>query len=226
MQILNRKIERSVKTTEGLNVTPDSMISQINDNVKLSQTSAVESKQLSQQISSIFSECKGLLVQMEEEGKKLVQNVKDVGFYMQSGKLHYYDEKGELTEYKIGEEELSSKANIQLDNVNPSQSFIQKSMGWTVPDYSKVVNIELVANQEISFVAPSVGVVFGNYNFSTSSRTVKINDYIILQGNTTSGYASKYFFFHVNAGDVVKINTYSLAANIYASFVPLKGVAG
>lgn len=224
LQILNRKIERSVKITEGLNLTPDSMLSQINDNVKLAESSALEVQQILQQINSIFSECKGLLVQMEEEGKKLVQNVKDVGFYMQEGKLHYYDEEGELTEYKISEEELTLKANTTFDNVSPAQSYINTNMNWIMPDYSRTTSIELKASEEVLFVVPCPGVILGNFNYSTVTRGVKVNDIVVLQANVATGTASKYFFIYVSTGDVVKINTYSLASNVYTSFAPLKGV--
>ena len=116
---------------------------------------------------------------------------------------------------------LSGKADTNLGNTIPSQSFKEMSVGWGMPDYSAGVS---VANSTIlsGFTAPSDGVLI----FDGGMANATINGI---------GIASGYYYTPNNAsfgqpvsillskGDILK------AANLYGTtdhsiFYPLKGV--
>lgn len=127
---------------------------------------------------------------------------------------------------------LSGKADTNLDNTTPSQSFKEMSVGWCIPDYSAGVDISSslkVANS--SWVAPSDGVIFAQvinnnvvYLFRKSgcSASYDNSQYTLIAINGKD-YILLTDKVDVRKGDIIYASTNEVnSGKIY--FYPFKGV--
>ena len=103
---------------------------------------------------------------------------------------------------------LAGKANTDLANTTPAQSFINQSMAWGVPDYSAGVSVTY------PYTAPTAGL------FTAYCTTG--NDYIEINGVNigTPFSANNHAAVFVKAGDVVQVKGTGGAT---CHFFPLKG---
>lgn len=115
-------------------------------------------------------------------------------------------------------ESVSRKADNDLSNVTaPTQTFIDMSISWCMPDWSKVIDITSSKN---SYTAPVDGWIFGILLVSsTAVCNAYINGYMI--GREYADYISVQS--PLNAGDVFTSNSGS-ASEVVLYFVPCKGV--
>lgn len=122
-------------------------------------------------------------------------------------------------------EGLESRANLDLSNVEASQSFKEKSVSWNIPDYSKQIEITLTSNGTTTYTAPADGFIFGKQISGTSEKTVTINGNKVFSHKTSSGTLSNPFYYIVAKGDVVVVDctTISVTTNNYLIFAPMKG---
>lgn len=116
LQIMNRKIERSVKTQEGSSITPDEIIEDLQKSAQNSKLYAEISSQKSQEAqnsasSALQSETgaqnvKEEILELSETVKADIltgiNNYKSLGMYLQNGVLYYTKETGEVVPYVIG----------------------------------------------------------------------------------------------------------------------------
>lgn len=115
---------------------------------------------------------------------------------------------------------LQTKADLDLGNTVPSQSFKTKVIGWGMPDYSAGTSLTLsTTNQTIS----SKGFIYcGNtYNgISNTTRSIYINDvrFSIVGSGSGNNYGS--VLIPVDVGDTYKVD---ITTGIEAMFFPCKG---
>lgn len=108
---------------------------------------------------------------------------------------------------------LSGKADTNLGNTTPSQSFKEMSVGWGMPDYSAGVSVTLpyTANKKCFVVAYA----------SVQNKTISFfinGTYVYTSGGTNALYDSRKGFY-LDVGDVLSCDI-SSTGNMY----PLKGV--
>lgn len=114
---------------------------------------------------------------------------------------------------------LANKADVDLSNALPAQSFINTVMNWGMPDYSAGISISS------GYIAPSVGVVYFDWwqnGQASSTRTVSINGkrvgYGYFWGGGGNGGGSSMYAL-AGKGDTITFT--SMDTHI---FYPLKGV--
>ena len=103
---------------------------------------------------------------------------------------------------------VSGKANADLANTTPAQSFINQSMAWGLPDYSAGISVSY------PYTAPTAGLFVA---FCTSGV-----DYITFGGVDIGMHfsANNHAAVFVQAGDVVHVQGTGAAT---CKFYPLKG---
>ena len=104
---------------------------------------------------------------------------------------------------------VQNKAEKDLSNVTPGQAFINKSIGWCVPDYSAgvAVNSPYTAPKPGLFVATATGTEIDAVIVNGENTGIQFN-----AGNSASVI--------VSAGDVITVNGTTTATY---KFFPLKG---
>ena len=104
---------------------------------------------------------------------------------------------------------VQNKAEKDLSNVTPGQAFINKSIGWCVPDYSAgvVVTLPYTAPKPGLFVAAATGTEIDAVIVNGENTGIQFN-----AGNSASVI--------VSAGDVITVNGTTAATY---KFFPLKG---
>ena len=104
---------------------------------------------------------------------------------------------------------VQNKAEKDLSNVTPGQDFINKSIGWCVPDYSAgvVVTLPYTAPKPGLFVAAATGTEIDAVIVNGENTGIQFN-----AGNSASVI--------VSAGDVITVNGTTAATY---KFFPLKG---
>ena len=103
---------------------------------------------------------------------------------------------------------LTGKANIDLANTTPAQSFINKSMAWGIPDYSAGVAVTY------PYTAPTAGLFTAFC--TTGVDYIKIGGVDIGMRFSANNHAAVF----VKAGDVVQVQGTGGAT---CHFFPLKG---
>lgn len=126
--------------------------------------------------------------------------------------------------------DLNGKADVDLSNINPSQSVKNTIVGWGMPDYTSGISYSYgVDSTEKTYTMPSDGVLYISgyaYGVSTSAITLKINgydiDFLTAWGSTM--YTGTCITLLVNKNDIVsyKGKDGSNLTRIY--FYPMKGV--
>ena len=113
---------------------------------------------------------------------------------------------------------LDNKADVDLSNVAPAQSFKDMSVGWGMPDYS--AGVSKTWNTDIT--AECAGVVIANAaanNTTTLKATVNGNQ---LPYNDIANHGVLSISFAVSKGDIYKVYDANGAGTIV--FYPFKGV--
>lgn len=118
------------------------------------------------------------------------------------------------------QEGLSGKADLTFDNANPSQTFINKSVGWGIPDYT--AGVSLTANTDITITEN--GVIAGEISAAVGYYVrIYINGVLVLQvGSEQSQRCRGPFYASVFKGDVVLIKTESNSVLTLGNFYPFR----
>lgn len=112
---------------------------------------------------------------------------------------------------------LSGKADTNLGNTTPSQSFKEMSVGWGMPDYS--AGIEVPPVSFVSGYTASIDSVFYINGQHPSGITITVdNNYVGVLGGTVSTISVK-----VKKGQVIKLSVAPQASSP-AIYFPLEGV--
>ena len=111
---------------------------------------------------------------------------------------------------------LSGKANVGLDNVTPSQSFKEQSVGWGMPDYSARYTLTLTktpqrVSQKSYIILEEAHSYIGN---------VIINDVVVASGAYVGFNSYMALQMVVDITDDIKVD----GNNLVATIIPLKGV--
>lgn len=118
LQILNRKVERSVKIQEGSNITPDEMIQNLKESAKkadqaasLSSQKALEAGSYAENAAQSASDALGSKNEIQSLAQTAknditsgIENYKSLGMYLQNGNLYYRNENGSLVPYIVNAE--------------------------------------------------------------------------------------------------------------------------
>ena len=107
---------------------------------------------------------------------------------------------------------LNNKADRDLSNTKPSQSFKEMSVGWGMPDYSTSVSVS-----GLPFTAERNGWFFVSRGASTSTW------YLYVNGVQVAWESGEYVFLQIplSAGDVVTESVKNAGSNFM--FVSMKG---
>lgn len=118
------------------------------------------------------------------------------------------------------QEGLSGKADTNLANTTPSQTFINKSVGWGIPDYT--AGVSLTANTDITITEN--GVIAGEISAAVGYYVrIYINGVLVLQvGSEQSQRCRGPFYAPVSKGDVVLIKTESNSVLTLGNFYPFR----
>ena len=113
--------------------------------------------------------------------------------------------------------DLSIKADVDLANTTPAQSFIDKSVGWVAPDWANKASKTV----DTTYTAESNGWIIGYYS-TTSNVTLEcvingVVQYSMYIHGGAGGYRGAEFFLPVSKGDTYSSNYGTLY------FVPVKG---
>ena len=112
--------------------------------------------------------------------------------------------------------DLNNKADLDLSNMNASQSAKNTIMSWGLPKYSSIITISSSTSQ-VTYTAPSNGVLYFNYDATQSAVTVNGQSII---AELATYYNNSSVTLYLSKNDVVVIPTLPVTAY----FVPLKGV--
>ena len=110
--------------------------------------------------------------------------------------------------------DLNGKADINLSNINASQTAKNTIVGWSMPDYSAGVSISVG-----SYTPPSDGLIRVEGGNNNNNKTITVNGSTAAQAWVTSSTSTDICAW-VQQGDSVSIS--GSGVNIY--FYPLKGV--
>ena len=102
---------------------------------------------------------------------------------------------------------LSGKANVALDNVIPTQSFKDMSIGWGMPDYNSAITL---STSQFPYTVPMNGVIYQ----AATNCTLYVNG-AEANYNGTAGGSSCF----VSKGDIVTMAD----SFVRCYFYPLKG---
>lgn len=119
-------------------------------------------------------------------------------------------------------EMFNNKADVDLSNMNASQSAKDIIVGWGIPDYSAGVAI----SKNTDFICPTHGVVAGEVSASSNGYCqIKVNGTKIMQVGSESGQRCRGpFYAQIQKGDVVHLLTSGNAEIPQSNFYPFKGV--
>lgn len=130
------------------------------------------------------------------------------------------------SKYDIKELE-NKKADKDLSNTVPSQSFKDMSIGWGMPDYDSAISIP-----SYPYTAPSDGFVAFVGHSGNSTTNIYVNGQWVGRGNISifgnRGYgASSSSQIFVSQGDIITATTESgvISYGQLNAFMPLKGVS-
>lgn len=112
---------------------------------------------------------------------------------------------------------LSGKADTNLGNTTPSQSFKEMSVGWGMPDYSAGVEIP-VASLVSGYTATIDSIFYINGQHPSGITITVDNNYVGVLGGSVSTMPVK-----VKKGQVIKLSVTPQTANP-AVYFPLEGV--
>lgn len=125
--------------------------------------------------------------------------------------------------------DLGNKADRDLTNTKPSQSFKEMSIGWWMPDYS--AGIELERSLNLNYTAPCDGFFVGFFiGIENKDCCFKVNGQVaaFCKSGASSVISQVHSGFFVQTGDVItNENPFSTADPYFYVryfFYPLKGV--
>lgn len=134
----------------------------------------------------------------------------------------YLGNTGEIVDHQIASialELFNDKADIDLNNINPSANAKNTIIGWSLPDYS--------AGEAISdgFIAPKDGVITGELSAANGGYCqVLVNNTVVQTiGSESSQRCRGPFYIGVSKGDVVGLIAAQSSKIFNSQFFPLKG---
>lgn len=113
--------------------------------------------------------------------------------------------------------DLNNKADIDLSNINPTQTAINTIVGWGMPDYTGGIS---VSSSSYPYTAPSNGYFYATYYATGGGQytcSITINNQTFAM-QTQGG--RDFAFMPVSAGDVISV---SGSGDPSAGFFPIKG---
>ena len=113
-----------------------------------------------------------------------------------------------------GQAIIDGKVDLDLNNMNPSQSAKETIVGWGCPDYSAGVSTTITTST--TYTAPSAGFVVMAGNNSATQNALVINGVSVQSSNKL--YCDGQYI--VSKGDILKCAN----SNIKINFYPFKGV--
>lgn len=124
--------------------------------------------------------------------------------------------------------QLAQKADVDLANTTPAQTFIDKSIGWTIPDYDNKITIASGADSG-TYTCPADGWIFGVAIAGSSSggaAEIFVNNLRIVYNSGGSAYqTTSNPCFMVNKDDIIDYSflyPYGTAERALY-FIPMKG---
>ncbi len=112
---------------------------------------------------------------------------------------------------------LNEKADTDLNNITPTQSFISMVIGWLMPDYNNAVTL---TSSDFPYTATKSGIVYINGAASNSTFEMFVNGVKLGSAQAPSSYHGRSGQVIVDVGDIV---TYVSTGLVEARFVPFKG---
>jgi len=192
VQILKRKVDLCVKVEECSNSTP-------NDLMNLLTVSASQAKEYANQASDFKNEVEILKESVELSNKNIVEINDDINLKYNSM-------------ISIAE----NKADTNLDNANPSQSFKEQSITWGIPDYT--AGVSKVGDTE--YIAECAGLITGWTSGRNISLHIYVNDVkVVGDGGGGTDIVSYHVEAYVDKGDKYKVTQ----CGNNCKFYPLKG---
>lgn len=122
--------------------------------------------------------------------------------------------------------DLNGKADVDLSNTSPSQTFKNNVMNWVVPDYNSAVSLGISVKNS-SYTIQNTGYYLIKLSKGTAARGVKItvNDIAVMWISIEAAWESTKSVLLLNQGDVVSCTD---ADAIYGAdieyYLPFKGV--
>ncbi len=190
IQILARKTSLCLKAEENSDISLDDIVRNIYAN-------AADSKKNLDKIIEIQTN----IQDSKEQIKAIEQNI-----VSKNEKFETIDEI---------QETIQTKADINLANTIPSQSFADKTINWSMPDYTAGVDIWA----SLPYTAPTNGYICGSCAGSNSYLYLYINEEVLLKVSTPS--AQQISIIPVAKGDVISL--YMRSGNVSTIFYPVKG---
>lgn len=122
----------------------------------------------------------------------------------------------------LNSELFNNKVDLNLNNMNPSQTVKETIVGWGIPDYSAGIDITSTLFNNKNYTAPTKGVLF-NAMIPTNQTEIKINGNTIgtRQYSTYGNYIPTPYY--LNNGDIFSVSGWT-GSQGGAYFFPLKGV--
>lgn len=127
----------------------------------------------------------------------------------------------------LNAELFNAKADLDLNNAQPGQTFKDTAMGWGMPDYSAGIDISAYNSINNQFTAPCVGEVRGvveTYN----GNGLFVNNICVARGNNNDTTARTQLIATVGKGDTIWIQNGTVLgpsdSRIGQTFYPMKGV--
>jgi hypothetical protein len=123
---------------------------------------------------------------------------------------------------------LNGKADIDLSNMNPTQTVKNTIVGWGMPDYANAIEMSL-ATSELLYACPKNGIIaIDTAGFNGNYCYLKINDVTMFNktSNGNSYMVGAVGSYLVSTGDVIKAKSgygSGFAATDKLIFIPLKG---
>jgi hypothetical protein len=125
--------------------------------------------------------------------------------------------------------DLNGKADIDLSNMNPTQTVKNTIVGWGMPDYANAIEMSLTTS-ELLYACPKNGIIaIDTAGFNGNYCYLKINDVTMFNktSNGNSYMVGAVGSYLVSTGDVIKAKSgygSGFAATDKLIFIPLKGV--
>jgi hypothetical protein len=110
--------------------------------------------------------------------------------------------------------DLNGKADVDLSNINPTQTVKNMIIGWGQPDYDSGVSISS------GYTAPVDGVIIASFDWSMSGWFAYIDGYSFVASNNASGSGQQSSGFCI----APKNSVFTTNASGTFMFFPLKGV--
>lgn len=118
-------------------------------------------------------------------------------------------------------EMFNNKADVDLSNMNASQSAKDTIVGWGIPDYSAGIAI---TTSNLPFTAPAPGLVIICSQNDNTSCTLSINGVELETTASVDARVNFYMKYAVDKGDIISVTGSGVPYGSNSKFFPFKGV--